>query len=205
MNAQLAPAPLTPSLSTLLRPTRPSDQLLRQLVAQGIGQPLSYDHPGATLREVVPDGFTHTAHDEVIGQGDAAWSAAVEAVRSWAMFRMPWLTMPAFPPPEVDQVVAFGSRQLGTWAVHSCRVVACIDEPDRVGFAYGTLATHAVAGEERFTVRRGPTGAVHFELWKFARPSHLLVRLAGPFMVHQQNRFDRGAAEAMRRAVAEAS
>jgi uncharacterized protein (UPF0548 family) len=125
----------------------------------------------------------------------------VAALKRWAMFDQPWIAMPAFGPPVVGQVVAFGSRQFGTWALHSCRVVAVVDEPDRQGFVYGTLATHAVAGEERFVVERDAEGLVRFGLWKFARPSHPLVRLAGPFMVHQQNRFDRGAAAAMRAAV----
>jgi uncharacterized protein (UPF0548 family) len=34
------------------------------------------------------------------------------------------------------------------------RVVAVADEPDRCGFAYGTLPGHAVCGEEAFVVAR---------------------------------------------------
>ena len=34
-----------------------------------------------------------------------------------------------------------------------CRVVYVVDEPDRRGFAYGTLTGHPESGEELFTVR----------------------------------------------------
>ena len=37
-----------------------------------------------------------------------------------------------------------------------CRVVYVVDEPDRRGFAYGTLPGHAESGEERFVVRYDP-------------------------------------------------
>lgn len=196
-------APMTPSLASLVRPVRPGVALLEELARQGGGQPLSYAHAGATLDEVVPDGFTHTSHRAVIGSGPEAWDRAVRALHGWRMFHQPWIVMPDLPAPREGLVVAFASRQLGTWALHSCQVVATIEAPDRVGFAYGTLATHAVAGEERFLVERDPDGEVHFSLWKFARPAHPLVRLAGPIMTHQQSRFDVGATEAMRRAVEE--
>jgi len=187
--------------TTLLRPTRPRVEVLAELADRFAEQPLSYPYAGASLRDEIPDGYRPSRYEVQLGVGPDDWQAACHAIDRWAMFQQPWLVMPPFPPPHQGQVVTFASRQLGSWAIHSCRVVATIDEPTRHGFAYGTLATHAVAGEERFAVRRDDDERVWFELWKFARPAHALVHVAQALMRTQQGRFDRGAGEAMRRAV----
>ena len=54
-----------------------------------------------------------------------------------------------------------------------------MDEPDRYGFAYGTLPGHPERGEEAFVVERDKTGAV-FKIIVFSRPAELLARLGGP-------------------------
>lgn len=51
------------------------------------------------------------------------------------------------------------------------RVVYVIDEPDRKGFAYGTLPGHAEEGEEAFLVHRDPEGSVWLTIRAFSRPS----------------------------------
>ncbi|QKE82867.1 DUF1990 domain-containing protein [Arthrobacter sp. NEB 688] len=61
-----------------------------------------------------------------------------------------------------------------------CRVVDVIDEPGRAGFAYGTLAGHPEAGEERFLVERLDDGRLRFRITAVSRPASLLARLAGP-------------------------
>jgi uncharacterized protein (UPF0548 family) len=61
-----------------------------------------------------------------------------------------------------------------------CRVVYVIDEPDRCGFAYGTLPGHPESGEESFVLHRSPTGSVTFAVTAFSRPASPLSRLAGP-------------------------
>ena len=51
-----------------------------------------------------------------------------------------------------------------------CRVVYVVDEPDRRGFAYGTLPGHAESGEELFLVRYDPaTDEVYAEVTAFSR------------------------------------
>jgi uncharacterized protein (UPF0548 family) len=63
-----------------------------------------------------------------------------------------------------------------------CRVVYVVDEPNRRGFAYGTLPGHAESGEELFTVRYDPIGeAVHAEVSAFSRHGTWWSKLAGPF------------------------
>ena len=61
----------------------------------------------------------------------------------------------------------------------SARVVYVVDEPDRAGFAYGTLPEHLEEGEESFIVRRAD-GRVRFDVRAFSRPRHPLARFGAP-------------------------
>ena len=51
------------------------------------------------------------------------------------------------------------------------RVVYVVDEPDRKGFGYGTLAQHPESGEESFIVERTDDGSVWLTITSFSRPS----------------------------------
>lgn len=63
-----------------------------------------------------------------------------------------------------------------------CRVVYVVDEPNRRGFAYGTLPGHAETGEELFAVRYDPVDeTVHAEISAFSRHGTWWSKLAGPF------------------------
>jgi uncharacterized protein (UPF0548 family) len=68
------------------------------------------------------------------------------------------------------------------------RVVYVIDEPDRVGFAYGTLAGNPISGEESFVVERTSSGEVWLVLREFSRPSTWYWRLATPALRIAQRR-----------------
>jgi len=61
-----------------------------------------------------------------------------------------------------------------------CRVVYVVNEPNRRGFAYGTLPDHPEQGEEAFVVTQDGDGSVWFEVTAFSRPGASLVRWAGP-------------------------
>ena len=62
-----------------------------------------------------------------------------------------------------------------------CRVVYVVDEPDRRGFAYGTLPGHAESGEELFLVRYDPaTENVYADVTAFSRHATWWSRLASP-------------------------
>ncbi|MEO6941858.1 MAG: DUF1990 domain-containing protein [Terrimesophilobacter sp.] len=52
-----------------------------------------------------------------------------------------------------------------------CRVIYVIDEPNRKGFAYGTLPGHPESGEESFIVDRTDDGSVWLTIRAFSRPS----------------------------------
>ncbi|MEJ7633373.1 MAG: DUF1990 domain-containing protein [Aeromicrobium sp.] len=62
-----------------------------------------------------------------------------------------------------------------------CRVVEVIDEPDRRGFAYGTLPGHPETGEERFIAERDPaTGEITATIIAFSNAATWQTRVAGP-------------------------
>ncbi|MFF1876025.1 DUF1990 family protein, partial [Kitasatospora herbaricolor] len=62
------------------------------------------------------------------------------------------------------------------------RVVYVIDEPNRAGFAYGTLHGHPESGEEAFIVEQRDDGSVWFVLRAFSRPANGFYRAVGPIL-----------------------
>jgi len=68
------------------------------------------------------------------------------------------------------------------------RVVSVIDEPDRKGFAYGSLDGHPLSGEESFVVERTADGSVWLQIRQFSQPSDWKWRLAAPLVRRQQRR-----------------
>ena len=52
-----------------------------------------------------------------------------------------------------------------------CRVIYVIDEPNRKGFAYGTLPGHPESGEEAFIVDQTDDGSVWLTIRSLSRPS----------------------------------
>lgn len=181
--------------------TRPSPAMFDAAAAAAEGAPFSYVPVGATAH-ALPAGFDHDVHAAVLGQGDAVWERARNALGRWAQFDLPWVEIrTAEVNVRAGELFVFASRQLGLWTLNACRVVYIVDEADRFGFAYGTLAGHVVAGEERFLCSRDAAGHVTFEIKKFSRPAALLVHLAGPLARRAQVRFSLDALDAMRRAV----
>ena len=83
------------------------------------------------------------------------------------------------------------------------RVVYVVDEPDRQGFAYGTLPGHPERGEELFLVERTEEGVVA-EVRAFSRPAWSLLRVAGPAGRVAQRLAARRYLDACGRAVADA-
>jgi uncharacterized protein (UPF0548 family) len=80
------------------------------------------------------------------------------------------------------------------------RVVYVIDEPDRQGFAYGTLPGHPESGEEVFIVERR-AGSTFVEVRAFSRHGRWFTRLGAPMARLIQRRATRQYVESVRRAV----
>jgi uncharacterized protein (UPF0548 family) len=139
--------------------------------------PLTYADVGATAGQS-PPGYHHVHESAVIGHGRQRFEKAADAVMRWGMLRGAGVRVEAS-----TDVAAVGSEVLvGLGPLRApCRVVYVIDEPDRRGFAYGTLPGHPETGEELFAVRYDPADeAVYAEVTAFSRHGTWWSRLAGP-------------------------
>lgn len=137
---------------------------------------LTYREQGAT-QAVLPPGYHHLERRARLGTGRAVFDRAGAALMSWEMHRAAGLRVSA------ESDARPGARVVSRIApglTAPCRVVYVLDEPDRRGFACGTLAGHPVSGEEAFIVSIGEAGDVWFTVRAFTRPGTLLARISGP-------------------------
>jgi uncharacterized protein (UPF0548 family) len=168
----------------------PSEELVRRFISAQENSDFSYAEVGAT-RDLPPAGYNIDHNRVELGRGAATWERAKTAVRAWKMFDHPlarvyWDNTPLQP----GNTVAMLARHLGFYSLDACRIVYCIDEPSRFGFAYGTLAQHAERGEERFSVEWDlQTDVVTYDLFAFSRPRASLARIAAPYSRQLQYHF----------------
>jgi uncharacterized protein (UPF0548 family) len=139
--------------------------------------PLTYAEVGATAGPL-PAGYHHVQKSAVIGRGRSRFDDAAEKGIRWGMLRGARLRVDA-----TSEVATVGSEVI----VHlgpvraPCRVVYVVDEPDRRGFAYGTLPGHPESGEELFVVRYDPASdEVYAEVTAFSRHATWWSRLGSP-------------------------
>lgn len=153
-------------------------EILTPSIADGLrAQPLSYEEVGATAGPL-PTGYTHLTRTRVLG---VAFDDAARHVMTWQVQARSGLHVRASAPDvEPDGVVLLGLGWGRLGLSIPCRVVRVVDEPDRRGFAYGTLPGHPERGEESFVVSRDGAGAVTFTITAFSRPATRLARLGGP-------------------------
>jgi uncharacterized protein (UPF0548 family) len=141
------------------------------------GRPLTYAEVGATASRL-PEGYHHVRLSSPIGTGRSRFEQAGAAVMRYGMLRGAGLRVAATT--EVAEVGTDVLGKLGPFAA-PCRVVYVVDEPNRRGFAYGSLPGHAVAGEEMFGVRYDPTDeSVHAEVVAFSRPATWWSQIGAP-------------------------
>ena len=173
----------------------PNTETLQAILTTAKAASFSYTEVGATAGGALPDGYHHDRSLIDLGHGPDRFDRAVAGLRSWQMHVRSGLQVfpegqDLAPAVTVLSVVRFGLLT----TVAPCRVVYVIDEPDRFGFAYGTLAGHPEQGEEAFVVER--TG--RFKVTAFSRPKELLARLGGPVSRKVQQRATTAYLDAMR-------
>lgn len=185
----------------------PTNSRIAAFLAASKDTAFSYPSVGASLHEGDPgidlDGYNIDHNQVVIGCGERDFERAKQAIREWKMFDMPWVEL-CWPdtPIEEGRTVAILIRHFGFYSLNAARIVYTIDEPDRFGFAYGTLEDHGESGEERFSVRFDrESGVVAYDLSAFSRPNHLLTRLGYPLTRILQKAFAADSKAAMLRAV----
>ncbi|WP_227980839.1 DUF1990 family protein [Nocardia spumae] len=144
-------------------------------------EPFTYSEVGATAG-AFPDGYHQFRLRRRIGTGRAVFESAGDQVLGYRMQRGSGIFHHADTPvaePGTALTVRLGVAGLGITA--PCRVIYVIDEPNRRGFAYGTLPGHPEIGEELFAVEYDPADeAVYGIVEAFSKPGTWYVRLGGP-------------------------
>ena len=187
----------------MFRLTRPSDAAIRAHLQRQAELPFSYPEVGATVDlDRAPARYRIDRNRSALGHGEACFEAARSASRNWRMFELGWAEI-CWPdsPIKDGAVVGVLAHTLGLWSLSACRIVYVIDEPDRFGFAYGTLPDHAGRGEERFLIEREPDGRVCYDLRAFSRPGLVITHLGYFWMRILQRRFARDSMAVMRNTV----
>jgi uncharacterized protein (UPF0548 family) len=141
---------------------------------------LTYDHVGSTSG-VLPHGYHHLKRQKVVGRGAARFNDAARAVLAWQVQLRSGIEVSSSSPTVLPGAVAMLVIHAGPIRLSApARVVYVIDEPDRQGFAYGTLPGHPESGEEAFVVERADDDSVSLKITAFSKPVSSLTRLAGP-------------------------
>lgn len=187
---------------------RPAAEVIERFLRDSRDLPLSYEQIGLD-----GDVATRYSLDEVrvaIGRGERDFDAARAALTAWKQFEIGWVeTFPRQAPLAVGSVVAVLFRHLGFWSLNGCRVLypaAPAEDTHRFGFAYGTLTSHAVAGEELFEVSIDPkTDDVFYRIRATSWPRAPLARIGLPMLRALQRKFRRQSVAAMTRAVTQPS
>jgi len=158
---------------------------------------LTYQETGATRERDLPHGYTHDRYRIDLEPG--SFERAQQGLRSWQAHRGAGVEVyPSIAPlePGTDVIVTAHAGPLR--ALAPCRIIYAIDEPDRFGFAYGTLPGHPECGEEAFIVERDAGGNTTFEIIAFSRPAELVARIGRPVARRIQQRTTRAYLEALR-------
>lgn len=179
----------------------PTADEIQQFVVRQQRSVFSYPEVGASASEV-PNRYNVDRNRIRLGSGEIIWRRAVEAVRRWEMFNMPWIRL-FWPntPIQGGRDVAVLVHHFGFCSLNAARVVYVVDEDGpiaRFGFAYGTLAEHAERGEERFTVEWNRSeDQVWYSILAFSVPNKPLAKLGYPLSRMLQKRFGEGSKAAM--------
>jgi uncharacterized protein (UPF0548 family) len=158
-----------------LHRVRPTEEVLRRLLESATSASLTYAPSRCSIDGATPPGYKRRRWATRLADG--GFEAAVHTLSAWDMHRRAGLIVVADGPVSMGVHIAMAAPLPLGWVDLSCRVVHVIDEPDRFGFAYGTLPGHPEHGEESFIVERSD-GGVRLQITAVSRPAHLLARLA---------------------------
>ena len=156
----------------------------------------TYADVGATRRRPLPARYNHLRYRTLIGEGDRVFHTAGEAVLTFRMHRAIGARIRATADRAAPDVQV--ALTLGPFTVPN-QVVYTYEEPNRIGFGYGTLPGHQERGEEAFLVEKDADGRVWFQVIAFSRPARWPTIVAGPIAVVAQHAFARLCGHALRR------
>ena len=178
--------------------TYPTVARLEKFLEGRKNQVLSYREVGDSVKEQVPN-YDNDHYSILLGKGEPVWEAAKAALHRWAQFPEGWTSIyPAKAPLRQGQTVAVIFRVMGIWWINSARIIYTLDEPNRFGFAYGTVKGHVEKGEECFWIERNSEGEISYHIRAFSRPNYWWLWLVYPLARSFQRRFGRESTEKMR-------
>ena len=184
----------------------PNAERLRRLHREQSQADVTYSHAGATRDAEFPAGYHHDRYEISLGHGDEVFRRGVEGLRRWVGHEGAGVRVtPADAAIEEGSTVVMVLPLGPLRALASCRVLYVVDEPERFGFAYGTLPLHPEQGEESFFIERDNDDTVWFRVAAFSRPAALMARLGSPVSRVIQRRVTNGYLRAMKGFVAESS
>ncbi|MFF0545235.1 DUF1990 family protein [Nocardia thailandica] len=143
--------------------------------------PFTYPDVGAT-RTAPPAGYHAFRHRRRIGHGRTVFERGAEHILAFGMQKGVGIFGESTTPVAREGTELTVRLGLGPAAITApCRVVYVLDDPDRRGFAYGTLPGHPESGEELFAIEYDPSDdSVYGLVTAFSRPATWYTRLGGP-------------------------
>jgi uncharacterized protein (UPF0548 family) len=148
------------------------------MLVNAISREPSYPEVGRSLGESLPADYISVSKNKIIGL-PANFEQLVSRVLHWEAQTESGVKI--FP---ADSEAVFGSTTLlvlnlgPIQMIAPCRVVSVLQEPDRRGFAYGTLPGHPECGEQSIVIERHPEYLI-VKLSSFSRPASPLARISG--------------------------
>lgn len=157
-------------------------------VRSALAAPLTYPEVGESLGAGTPTGYRHSEQCVRVGKGRETFELAADAVMRWQVHRGAGLDVLASSDRVEEGAVAVVRLTVGPIKIDGAnRVVAVLDEPDRRGFAYGTLDGHPEQGEQAFVVEIDDDDTVTFTVRSFTKRASLLALLGGPLNARIQD------------------
>ena len=123
-------------------------------IGGGLGQSQMMTSPDLRKWPASDRGYRRSEVSAVVGNGDAAWERVIKDVLRWRVKTASGFAVDSTEPVSQGDRVVVTARLLRMTVVEPVEVVAVVEEFDRVGFAYRTMAGQPVSGEEAFIVHR---------------------------------------------------
>ena len=158
---------------------RPKDEQLMAIWEEQSTLPITYPSEGMT-RGGRHRGFRHHRSAVALGSGADVFENAKRSLRAWGAQRGAGFGVHPERPVATGMTVLVFGRLGALYTSVCCRVVYIVDEPDRWGFAYGTLPHHVERGEESFIVSKDGNERVTFTVESLSRPAKPIAWLGYP-------------------------
>jgi len=177
----------------IVRPGRLRAAAAERILDRARMETATYDFVGALLSDDPP--APDLAVERELGRGQDVFDRAVACLRSLGAARAAGTVWPDEATVELGATLLVAAPIGPLTVVAVNRIVGVVDEPDRWGFAYGTLPGHIEIGEEAFVVERradgvdGVDGTVVARITARSHAALPAARLLQPLLVPIQRRF----------------